>query len=62
MSFLEDNLGQAVIIGSYTFTAEEIIDFARKYDPQPFHLDSEAAKRASSAGCALRAGTRRQCS
>ncbi|PJR94195.1 dehydratase [Ochrobactrum sp. 695/2009] len=45
MSFLEDNLGQAVIIGSYTFTAEEIIDFARKYDPQPFHLDSEAAKK-----------------
>ena len=22
---------------------EEVIDFARKYDPQPFHLDDEAA-------------------
>ncbi|MFV0799976.1 MaoC family dehydratase [Brucella sp. MAB-22] len=45
MSFLEENLGQNLVIGSYTFTAEEIIDFARKYDPQPFHLDSEAAKK-----------------
>jgi acyl dehydratase len=23
---------------------EEIIAFARKYDPQPFHLDEEAAR------------------
>ncbi len=44
MSFLEENLGQDLVIGSYTFTTEEIVDFARKYDPQPFHLDSEAAK------------------
>jgi acyl dehydratase len=28
-----------------TFTRESIIDFARKYDPQPFHVDEEAAKR-----------------
>jgi len=26
------------------FTEEEIIDFARRYDPQPFHIDREAAK------------------
>jgi len=45
MSFLEENLGQNLVIGSYMFTAEEITDFARKYDPQPFHLDSEAAKK-----------------
>jgi acyl dehydratase len=45
MSFLEENLGQNLVIGSYTFTAGGIIDFARKYDPQPFHLDSEAAKK-----------------
>ncbi|MBC2886038.1 MaoC family dehydratase [Ochrobactrum sp. CM-21-5] len=44
MSFLEDNLGMERVIGAYTFSAEEIIDFARKYDPQPFHLDPEAAK------------------
>ncbi|WP_176036801.1 MaoC family dehydratase [Brucella tritici] len=45
MSFLEENLGQNLVIGSYTFTPEEIIDFAKKYDPQPFHLDAEAAKK-----------------
>lgn len=27
-----------------TVDAEEIKEFARKYDPQPFHLDEEAAK------------------
>ena len=29
--------------GSWTFTEEEIIAFAKKYDPQPFHTDPEAA-------------------
>ncbi len=45
MSFLEDNLGQDLVIGSHLFTADDIIAFARKYDPQPFHLDAEAAKK-----------------
>lgn len=31
-------------IGSHTFTSEEIITFAKAYDPQPFHVDAEAAK------------------
>ena len=31
-------------LGSYTFTEEEIIRFGRKYDPQSFHIDPEAAK------------------
>jgi acyl dehydratase len=31
-------------IGSHRFTAEEIIGFARLYDPQPFHVDPEAAR------------------
>jgi acyl dehydratase len=31
-------------LGSVTPTAEEIIDFATRFDPQPFHLDAEAAK------------------
>lgn len=29
---------------SYKVTREEVIEFASKYDPQPFHLDDEAAK------------------
>lgn len=31
-------------LGTYTFTQEEIIHFAKKYDPQVFHVDPEAAK------------------
>ncbi|MEE9432879.1 MAG: MaoC family dehydratase [Sphingorhabdus sp.] len=29
--------------GRYEVTREEVIDFARQYDPQIFHLDDEAA-------------------
>jgi acyl dehydratase len=29
---------------SYTVEAKEIVEFASHYDPQPFHLDAEAAK------------------
>ena len=32
-------------LGSVTPTAEEIADFARRFDPQPFHLDEEAGAR-----------------
>lgn len=28
----------------YTFTDADIIGFAMRYDPQPFHIDAEAAK------------------
>ncbi|KGF68009.1 dehydratase [Hoeflea sp. BAL378] len=31
-------------LGSMVFTAEAIIDFARRFDPQRFHIDAEAAK------------------
>lgn len=37
-------IGVAVPIGSYTFTPEAIVEFARKYDPQPFHLSEETAR------------------
>ena len=36
--------GKKVITGTLVFTAEDIIRFARKFDPQPFHVDPEAAK------------------
>jgi acyl dehydratase len=29
----------------HTITREEMVEFARKYDPQPFHLDDEAARK-----------------
>jgi acyl dehydratase len=37
-------LEQKVIIGTRHFSAEDIIRFAKKFDPQPFHVDAEAAK------------------
>lgn len=36
--------GQKYRTGEYVMTADEIVAFARQYDPQPFHLDAEAAK------------------
>jgi acyl dehydratase len=37
-------VGRVVELGSHHFTKEAIIAFARKYDPQPFHLDEEAGR------------------
>lgn len=43
--YLEDfQPGQTLEFGSHTLTAEEIVDFARRYDPQPFHLDDAAGR------------------
>ncbi len=44
MRYLEDmQIGERAEIGHFNFTAEAIKRFARAYDPQPFHLDEEAA-------------------
>lgn len=44
MLYLEDlQVGQKACFGAYHVTREEVLDFARKYDPQPFHLSDEAA-------------------
>ncbi len=32
-------------LGSHLVTEEEILAFARQYDPQPFHVDKEAAQK-----------------
>ena len=43
--YLEDLVpGQTFESGSHTLTAEEIVEFAGRFDPQFFHLDHEAAK------------------
>ena len=46
MKYFEDlEVGAKTYFGSYEVTRDEILEFARKYDPQPFHLsDEEAAK------------------
>jgi acyl dehydratase len=42
--FLEDyTVGATYICGSFTITEDEIIGFASHYDPQPMHVDPDAA-------------------
>ena len=36
--------------GAITVSEEEILEFARRYDPQPFHIDPEAARRSPYGG------------
>lgn len=46
MIYFEDlEVGEETDFGSCEVTRDEVLEFARKYDPQPFHLsDEEAAK------------------
>ncbi len=42
--FLDDLvIGQRFNSGAYALTEDKLIAFAAEYDPQPFHLDKEAA-------------------
>jgi acyl dehydratase len=44
MRYFEDlNIGETASFGSYHVTREEVLAFAQRYDPQPFHLSDEAA-------------------
>lgn len=44
MQYFEDiEVGATAGFGAYPVTREEVIAFAEKFDPQPFHLSDEAA-------------------
>ena len=43
MYFEDLEEGSTASFGAYQVAREEVIDFARRYDPQPFHLSDEAA-------------------
>jgi acyl dehydratase len=43
-SFEETVVGAIETLGSHTFTADDIIAFARQFDPQPFHLSEEGGR------------------
>ena len=46
MKYWEDfKVGEVIELGSCAITEAEVLAFARKYDPQPFHVDPEAARR-----------------
>jgi len=36
--------GDSADLGEHTFVESEIVAFARQFDPQPFHMDPEAAR------------------
>lgn len=42
--------GERFLTAGVTFTESEIIDFALRFDPQPFHLDIESATRSPYGG------------
>jgi acyl dehydratase len=44
LAFDDFPAGEVVEYGDVEVSAREIVDFAREFDPQPFHLDEEAAK------------------
>ena len=44
MFFEDRQVGEISDFGRHTFTRDGIIAFAREFDPQPFHLDDDAAK------------------
>lgn len=43
LHFEDFHPGQVIDLGTRTFDEAEIVDFARKFDPQPFHVDRDAA-------------------
>jgi len=43
--YLEDfSTGEVFDCGTTTLSLAEIVQFARQFDPQPFHIDPEAAR------------------
>jgi acyl dehydratase len=52
LHFEDFPVGEVALYGAYRLTREAILDFAREYDPQPFHLDDAAAKQTLLGGLA----------
>jgi len=48
--FDENEIGDNRKAGPYFVSKEEIIQFAKQFDPRPFHIDEEAAARSVFAG------------
>ena len=42
--FQDFAVGDTVEAGGYRMTSEEMVEFARRYDPEPFHVDEAAAR------------------
>jgi acyl dehydratase len=44
MGWEDFKVGDIAEVGRHTFTEQEMLDFGRRFDPQPFHTDPAAAK------------------
>jgi acyl dehydratase len=44
ISYEDLEVGSRTEVGTHTFTVEEIVKFAERFDPQPFHVDDAAAQ------------------
>ena len=46
MLYFDDiSLEYSSLVGTYEITREEIVEVATRWDPQPFHVDEQAADR-----------------
>ena len=52
LHFEDFTLGRTFAGGPYCVTKDEIVEFAREFDPQPHHLDEDAAKHSLLGGLA----------
>ena len=51
MRYWEDfQVGEVSEVGPVTVSQDEIVEFATRFDPQPFHVDPEAARRSPFGG------------
>jgi acyl dehydratase len=51
LRYAEDyQVGDVFDLGSIIVTKEEILEFSRKWDPQPFHVDEQSAERSAFGG------------
>ena len=44
-AFEDFPVGRVIDCGTYRVSKDEILDFARQFDPQPHHLDEEAGRK-----------------
>jgi acyl dehydratase len=45
-------VGTEIVLGTVTLTRDDIVGFAREFDPLPFHVDEKAARRSLLGGLA----------
>lgn len=52
IAFEDLTVGRIIPLGEVVVDRDEMLDFAKRFDPQPFHLDEEAGRRSVLGGLA----------